>query len=73
MISWTEEYQAPHESYYDTLNPQHPNPSWEAVPASEKPLIDTVEADWVIERLEELAPGALLGEENFFLGWGLHR
>ena len=27
----------------------------------------------VIERLGELAPAALLGEEQFFLGWGLHR
>ena len=35
--------------------------------------IDTVEADWVMERLEELAPAAILGEQPFFMGWGLHR
>ena len=27
----------------------------------------------VIQRLGELAPAALLGEQQFFLGWGLHR
>ena len=43
------------------------------MPGSEKPLVDTVEASWVMERLEQLAPAALLGEEHFFLGWGLHR
>ena len=47
--------------------------SWEAVPGSEKPLVDTVEASWVMERLEQLAPAALLGEDHFFLGWGLHK
>ena len=32
-----------------------------------------VEADHVIKRLTELAPSALLGEQHFFIGWGLHR
>ena len=32
-----------------------------------------MEADHVIKRLRELAPSALLGEQNFFVGWGLHR
>ena len=34
---------------------------------------DQVEADHVIKRLTELAPSALLGEQHFFMGWGLHR
>jgi iduronate 2-sulfatase len=67
-ISWTEKFHAEHR---DTYNGN--GASWEAVPSSEKPLIDTVEADWVVARLEDLAPAALLGQENFFLGWGLHR
>ena len=32
-----------------------------------------VEADHVIKRLTELAPSALLGEQHFVIGWGLHR
>ena len=35
--------------------------------------LDQVEADHVIKRLTELAPSALLGEQHFFMGWGLHR
>ena len=46
--------------------------SWEAVDDSLS-LIDTVEADMVMEKLGQLAPAALSGEENFFMGWGLHR
>ena len=35
--------------------------------------MDSLEADWVIEKLGQLAPAALAGEENFFLGWGLRK
>jgi len=66
-ISWTEKFHADNEAY------KGERLSWEAVSEEEKPLIDTLEADWVINRLTELAPAALLGEEHFFFGWGLHR
>ena len=47
--------------------------SWEAVSADKLPLRDTVEADIVINKLREIAPDALTGEQPFFLGWGLWR
>ena len=78
-ISWSEKYHAPGSSYYNGNG----HSSWEAVSDSQKPLQDTVntakpapflflaqvEADHVIKRLEELAPAALLGQQNFFMGW----
>jgi len=68
-ISWSEKYHAPTSAYYNGNG----HSSWEAVSNSHKPLQDTVEADHVIKRLTELAPSALLGEQHFFMGWGLHR
>ena len=67
-ISWSEVFHA-HGS--DTYSGN--GNSWEAVAPTKKPLVDTVEAEHVVKRLTELAPQALLGEKNFFLGWGLHR
>jgi len=67
-ISWSETFNAKWSDIY-----RGGNLSWEAVTEEQKPLVDTAEADWVIQRLGELAPAALLGEEQFFLGWGLHR
>jgi len=64
-ISWTEKYVAGG-AYRGNGD------SWEAV-AQGTQLVDTLEADHVIERLGQLAPEVLAGEENFFLGWGLRR
>jgi len=64
-ISWTEKYVAGG-AYRGNGD------SWEAVPQGTQ-LVDTLEADYVIERLAQLAPEALAGEKNFFLGWGLRR
>ena len=64
-ISWTEKYVAGG-AYRGNGD------SWEAVSEGTK-LVDSLEADWVIEKLGQLAPEALAGEENFFLGWGLRK
>ena len=67
-VSWNEIYHAPSKNYY------HGNGrSWEAVSKNELPLQDTVEGTHVIAKLREIAPDALLGEKQFFLGWGVHR
>ena len=34
---------------------------------------DIANTDYTLERLRELAPAALLGEENFFIAYGLHK
>ena len=34
---------------------------------------DITNTDYTLERLRELAPAALLGEENFFIAYGLHK
>ena len=69
-VSWTDNeiYQAKSSSYYSGSHDR----SWEAVSSDELPLRDTVEADIVINKLREIAPDALVGEQQFFLGWGLH-
>ena len=67
-ISWSEVFHAKWTDIYSGNGN-----SWEAVAPTEKPLVDTVEAEYVVRRLTELAPEALLGEKNFFLGWGLHK
>ena len=67
-ISWSEVFHAHGVDIYSGNGN-----SWQAVPSTEKPLVDTVEAEYVVKRLTELAPEALLGEKNFFMGWGLHR
>ena len=64
-ISWTEKYVA-RGAYRGNGN------SWEAVSQDTK-LVDSLEADYVIERLGQLAPDVLAGHENFFLGWGLRK
>ena len=64
-ISWTEKYVA-RGAYRGNGN------SWEAVSQDTK-LVDSLEADYVIERLGQLAPDVLAGQENFFLGWGLRK
>ena len=69
--SWDEIYHA--QGTYPT---SQYNESWKAVAEDileETPLIDTAEADYTMQKMEELAPNALLGVEPFFLAWGLHR
>ena len=34
---------------------------------------DIANTDYTIEKLRELAPAALLGEQNFFVAYGLHK
>ena len=69
--SWSEKYHhAP--NYY----PDNKTKVWRAISeeaTANKPLKDTAEADYIIERMRELAPAALLGEENFFLAYGVHK
>jgi len=67
-VSWTSINHAKSNSYYHGSGR-----SWEAVSKDKLPLQDTVEADIVISKLREIAPDALVGEQQFFLGWGLHR
>lgn len=38
-----------------------------------KPLRDTVQTNYAIEKLREMAPNALLGVEPFFLALGIHK
>ena len=36
-------------------------------------LRDIANTDYTIEKLRELAPAALVGEQNFFVAYGLHK
>merc|ERR1719209_366450 len=36
-------------------------------------LQDTANAGWALRKLQEFAPAALLGEQNFFLAFGVHK
>jgi len=67
-ISWSEIFHAGGKDIY-----RGNGNSWESVSKDKKPLVDTFEGAWVANRLKELAPAVLRGEENFFIGWGLHR
>ena len=34
---------------------------------------DIANTDYTLEKLRELAPAALVGEQNFFIAYGLHK
>ena len=68
--SWSEKY---HHAGHNKDNKTHIWRSFTEEEIAENPLQDTAEADYIIERMRELAPAALLGEENFFLAYGVHK
>ena len=37
------------------------------------PIRDIANTDYTLEKLRELAPAALVGEQNFFIAYGLHK
>jgi len=69
--SWSEEYHHAKSYYHDDKSKV-----WRAIPMeeiAEHSLKDTLEADYIIEKLREIAPAALLGDKNFFLAYGLRK
>ena len=68
--SWSEKY---HHAGHNKDNKTHIWRSFTEEEIAENPLQDTAEADYIIERMRELAPAAILGEENFFLAYGVHK
>ena len=80
-LSWTEPYHRAKDNY----NTDYPWPwegtdkshSWRAITKEDisinGPLQDTLEADFVIKTLREMAPDSLLGVQPFLVAFGLRR
>jgi len=80
-LSWTEPYHRAQDNYntdypwpWQTTDKSH---SWRAISEEEinenGPLQDTLEADFVIETMREMAPDSLLGIQPFLIAFGLRR
>ena len=70
-FSWTDPYHHAKHSY-----PDDKSVIWKAISsdvAKEKPLKDTQEADYIIEKLQELAQMAKSNDTPFFLAFGVHK
>jgi len=70
-FSWTDPYHHAKNPY-----PSDKSVIWKAISAeetSEKPCRDTQEADYIIERLREVAPTAKYNETPFFVAFGVHK
>ena len=68
-LSWTE-------PMFHTPNTDDLTVSWRAFSREEmenNTLRDVTHADYAINKLQELAPNALLGIQPFFLGFGVHK
>ena len=72
-ISWTEKFH--HAQNFYPHDHTH-NLSWQALGPNQfnnQPLQDTLEAEYIIQKLREVAPNAKLGLQPFFLAFGVHK
>ena len=70
-FSWTDPYHHAKDPY-----PDDKSVIWKAINADDSkdnPLMDTQEADYIIQKLREVAPMAMYNDTPFFVAFGVHK